>query len=264
MKKYVDWILAHKVKAGLIILGLFLFPLLAIHFLYKWQTTHYLLQSSWSSGELITYIAGFEAFIGTVFLGIIASRQNEKANDLNKRMLENEEKRDVFNRQSSIVVINHEMYAGLLNSFASSKNGVFQCYGVPYSKIPDEECILSLTLLNTSKSFTIVKVLALESYKHDNIPSAFHCIANCVVYQKTSLISIAPSKECKIHFATTKEEYELFSSAILTLRLQLTNSVGETRVEKISFSLVKLHDDILSVNTFTYSFESVDGYTKPI
>ena len=106
MKKYLDWIVAHKTKTGLIVFGLFIIPLIVIHLLYKWITPHYMLQSSWSSGELITYIAGFEAFVGTIVLGIIAVRQNEKVIEMNERMIKREEKRDAFERQPILEISN--------------------------------------------------------------------------------------------------------------------------------------------------------------
>lgn len=255
MKKYLDWIIVHKVKTGFIVFGLFIFPLILIHFLYKWTTPHYLLQSSWSSGELITYIAGFEAFLGTILLGSATVYLNSKANETNNNMLKNEEKRDVFDRQSSAMLVNHEMYIGSLKDFESTKSGVFQCISVPYFNIPDDECILTLTLVNSSKSFTILKVLAIDSFLNIDTPSAFHCLMNCVCGQKTSLIDIAPGKECKIHFATTLEAFAKFECAVLNLKLQLTNSIGEIRNERISFVLVKLHDDVLSMNSIRYFFE---------
>ncbi len=50
----------------------------------------------WSAGDLIGYIAGFEAFAGTVILGIIAVWQTDKANKTNDSLLklteENERK----------------------------------------------------------------------------------------------------------------------------------------------------------------------------
>ncbi|MEZ4508113.1 MAG: hypothetical protein R2881_00130 [Eubacteriales bacterium] len=55
---------------------------------------------------MITYIAGFEAFFGTIFLGVVAIRQNEVANLLNERMHKAEEKRDFDERQPLVNVVN--------------------------------------------------------------------------------------------------------------------------------------------------------------
>jgi hypothetical protein len=104
MKKYLDWIIEHKVKTGLIVFGLFIFPLIVIHFLYKWITPHYLLQSDWDSGDLITYIAGFEAFIGTVFLGAVAVRQNEEAIGTSNKALRQDMQLRVYEKMPAIEV----------------------------------------------------------------------------------------------------------------------------------------------------------------
>ena len=109
MKTIWDWIKKYWLKTLLISLGIFLalvIPPLVVHVMYKTTAQNPYFESTWSSGDLITYIAGFEAFIGTVFLGVVAVRQNDKANKLNEHMLLNEEKRDEFERQSSVMLIN--------------------------------------------------------------------------------------------------------------------------------------------------------------
>jgi hypothetical protein len=250
MSKILDWIKKHVWQTGLIGFGLFILPLILVHVAYRVPAISPWFASTWQAGELITYIAGFMALFGTVVLGAIAIHQNDK---------ENEEKRDIFGRQASVMLINHEIYIGPLKDFELTKSGVFQCIGVPYFKIPDNECILTLTLVNSSNSFTILKAVAIDSFLDINIHSAFHCLMNCVCKQKTSLIDIAPGKECKLHIATTLEEYQKFGSAVLNLRLQLTNSIGETRNERISFILVKLHDDVFTMNTIRYFFDENDN-----
>lgn len=253
-----NWIKQHRLKTLLITLGILLAlitPPFIVHAMYKTVARNPYFESTWSSGDLITYIAGFEAFIGTVFLGVVAVRQNDKANKLNEHMLLNEEKRDEFERQSSVMLINHDLYNGLTKDFDASPIGVFQCECISFPHYPEKACILSLTLINSSKTFMLVKVLSIDSFLDKDKPSAFHCTTRMVQYQTKSLIDIAPGKECKIHFATTIVEYEKFGSAILNLNLQLINSVGECRNERISFSLVKLHDNVLSIRTIRYHFE---------
>lgn len=94
--KYINWMSKHKKLSGLIVLGLFLFPLVTVHFLFKWKSGFDLISSEWSAGDLIGYIAGFEAFAGTLILGVIAVWQTDKANKTNDNLLklteENERK----------------------------------------------------------------------------------------------------------------------------------------------------------------------------
>jgi hypothetical protein len=75
-------------KTILIFIGLFLIPLIVVHFLFKWKTGNNLISAEWSAGDLIVYIAGFESFAGTAILGIIAVWQTHKANKTNDNLLE--------------------------------------------------------------------------------------------------------------------------------------------------------------------------------
>ena len=102
MSKILDWIKKHVWQTILIVLGLFFLPLSLVHIAYRITAVSPWFASICGAGELITYIAGFEAFIGTVFLGIVAVRQNDKANELNELMLKREEKRDFYERQPLI------------------------------------------------------------------------------------------------------------------------------------------------------------------
>lgn len=88
--KLVDWMADRKGIVALIILGLFIAPLLVVHILFKIKTDIYWIYADWESGDVIAYIAGFEAFIGTTLLSIFALWQNQKhkqANDLKDQKL---------------------------------------------------------------------------------------------------------------------------------------------------------------------------------
>lgn len=74
MERLLNWINRHRYVSGLIAFSI---PLLVVHILYKVDFGIKWLQSNWSAGELLTYIAGFEALLGTVILGIITVKQNE-------------------------------------------------------------------------------------------------------------------------------------------------------------------------------------------
>lgn len=86
----VDWMVERKGIVALIILGLFIVPLLVVHILFKIRTDIYWIYADWESGDVIAYIAGFEAFIGTTLLSIFALWQNQKhkqENDLKDQKL---------------------------------------------------------------------------------------------------------------------------------------------------------------------------------
>lgn len=157
MKKYVEWILAHKMKSGLIILGLFLFPLLAIHFLYKWQTPNPLLQSCWSSGDLIMYISSFIAFGGSLIVSMLAimnaedaNRFAQNANKLNIRLLALEERQEKIERVPYIYLKN--AFCCGVHTYANLPAQLTEFFELPIThQIEGEYLCIRLTLVNVSK-----------------------------------------------------------------------------------------------------------------
>lgn len=88
MKKLYEWIAKHKVLTAILCAVLFALPLFIVHVLYKWYLGIEWLIPEWESGEVLAYVAGFEAFIGTVFLGVVSLEQSRKADETNKRLSE--------------------------------------------------------------------------------------------------------------------------------------------------------------------------------
>ena len=92
LTKLVDWMIERKGLVLLIVIGLFAIPLLIVHVLFKIRTDLYWVYADWESGDVIAYIAGFEAFIGTTLLSVLALWQNQKhkqENDLrDQKMLQ--------------------------------------------------------------------------------------------------------------------------------------------------------------------------------
>ena len=86
MKKLLDWIKNHKWMTILICVLLFVVPLVTVHILFKIPAWSDWLVAEWSAGELLAYIAGFEALVGTVFLGLITVYQTEQANTVSQQL----------------------------------------------------------------------------------------------------------------------------------------------------------------------------------
>lgn len=76
MIRVIGWIKAHRLKTSLCVVVLFALPLVIVHFLFKWHSGYDFLNAEWSAGDVLGYIAGFEAFVGTVALGALALWQN--------------------------------------------------------------------------------------------------------------------------------------------------------------------------------------------
>ena len=78
MIKLLNFMRKYKVCMFVLSILIFAVPLVVVHLLYKMDCEIMWLQSEWTAGDAITYIAGFEAFIGTVSLGFLALWQNHQ------------------------------------------------------------------------------------------------------------------------------------------------------------------------------------------
>lgn len=78
MEKIIMWIKKNNMLFSLIILLLFITPLIVTHILFKVNSGTQWLSAEWTAGDVLAYIAGFEAFIGTIALGALAFWQNQQ------------------------------------------------------------------------------------------------------------------------------------------------------------------------------------------
>lgn len=96
MKKILEWVKNHIILSlGLCVLA-FAVPLITVHVLFKTTASYTWFVAEWSAGELLSYIAGFEALLGTVILGLVSVHQNEEANATNDRLMEMQEEQRRF------------------------------------------------------------------------------------------------------------------------------------------------------------------------
>ena len=86
MIQIINWLKKHPIATMAIICITFFLPLVVVHCLFKWNTECVWLSATWSSGDVLGYIAGFEAFLGTVVLGAITVYQTEIANKTSVRL----------------------------------------------------------------------------------------------------------------------------------------------------------------------------------
>lgn len=86
LNRIVDWIKHHKVTmlwSGVVI---FFLPLILVYIFSKLNSHIGWLSAEFTAGDVLAYIAGFEAFIGTIVLGFITVCQSEKASRENERL----------------------------------------------------------------------------------------------------------------------------------------------------------------------------------
>ena len=69
-----------------IIILVFFIPIVFVHILFKIDCGKEWLQPEWPAGDIITYIAGFEACVSTAALSFLALWQNQKHKEENDKM----------------------------------------------------------------------------------------------------------------------------------------------------------------------------------
>lgn len=88
MKKMYDWIRTHKIVTAIICFLALILQALAVHAIHKCYLGDPWFTATWNPGDVLSYVAGFEAFLGTVFLGMVSLEQSRKAEETNKRLSE--------------------------------------------------------------------------------------------------------------------------------------------------------------------------------
>lgn len=96
MKKILNWIKTHKTLVAIITVLVFALPLVVVHFLFKWHSGIPWLEAEWLAGDVLGYIAGFEALLGTIILGLVSVHQTDEANATNDRLMEMQEEQRRF------------------------------------------------------------------------------------------------------------------------------------------------------------------------
>lgn len=97
LKIYKDWKL-YLIKLILILIIL----LLVVHLLFKWRSGIYLLEAVWSPGDLLAFAGSILSFLGTIVLGCVTVKLSKDNNDINRRLVDVENKREVIERDNRL------------------------------------------------------------------------------------------------------------------------------------------------------------------
>lgn len=246
LSNILDWVKKHVWQTVLIVFGLFFLPLILVHIAYRIQAISPWFTSAWEAGELITYIAGFEAFLGTVFLGIIAAQQNEKATKLNERMLTNEENRDSFERQPCLMIFGWTLEDKICKD-CYSDSIKYVCGDI--DKFTDDAMVKQVTIkfINSSMVLTECHLHSVKFSMKDGSKSTIDCLdssINPVSFYQHYL----PHGEMDVVLLFRQSDLQfLRQAAHAEIELMLTNSIGEKFREFASFV------PVLSVDPFFFT-----------
>ncbi len=248
MKTILGWIGKHWLKTLLIIIGILLalvIPPLIIHAMYKTVARNPYYESTWSSGDLITYVAGFEAFLGTVFLGIVAIRQNDKSIGINSRLVDIEEKNSLLARHPNIEFQKQETQSVKLCDVLDQRYIIFcskEVADIFRSCLFTSESLYLYRFLLSNRSLNGVKIKFLSLKL-----SAFWQESSPILYEE--IPSELPIKS--IDLASGKEEYIGFIIDP-SLYKELSAFQGEIIISATNYALEEFHykiDFVVSVES---------------
>ena len=248
MSKILVWIKKHVWQTVLIGFGLFLVPLIFVHIAYRIPAISPWFASTWEAGELITYIAGFEAFLGTVVLGLVAIRQNDKSNELNERMLNAEEKRDLFERQPTIdisncsceVVFKLDLYKKFSRNACIIYNQQSPIKITPDDNFNPKNVCFSFVLENLSDhpfTFSLSKVYGQNLSKKTLTKELQFNLRYC---NSNTSCSLLPKQKQNLTFIANEDSFVDKDNYAIAFAFIFTNFIGETYFKDAKFLLTKL------------------------
>ncbi|MPM49003.1 hypothetical protein SDC9_95731 [bioreactor metagenome] len=249
MSKVLDWIKAHKVATVFIILGAFFLPLIFVHIAYRINAINPWFSSTWDSGDLITYIAGFEALVGTVILGIIAVRQNEKVIEMNENMIKREEKRDAFERQPfvdisdcTVILLSGDNVYNNLNGHQNTVYFNIKNFGDTVSRRFGTFLMFTFFLTYSAKSPMTFKLNNVRiSDDQNELLSDFQ---HLVPFSNSGFKdSPAPNARNKYDLILPLDSLKQKTQADIILNISLTSNISECFKFSIFLFLYKLDED---------------------
>lgn len=245
MKKIVDWINSHKITTVCIALLLLVVQPFFVHLFLKIPAPSPFFVREWGAGDLITYIAGFEAFVGTVFLGTVAIYQNKKSQELSNRLLSIEEKNSTLTRCPNLdidcsnisVMCLGDIFK--LNSSILCTQEIYDIVTIDPVECSDSCLLLTLSLNNLSSSNLIVQLISLEVTPVDMDTDIKISNFTLLPYRANSL-HISPSKEKSLGVVLDYKKYQNCAHFDSKMELLVTNNISDEFLYTLNFTAYTL------------------------
>jgi len=251
MKKIVDWINSHKIITICVALFLFVVQPIVVHLMFKTQAVTPFWENTWNAGDLLGYIAGFEAFLGTVFLGVVAARQNDKAIDLNERMMQIEEKRDLLERQPSLKIsswlIDYVGYKEIDGEEYDARvyKGIFDAMDADEEKSKYRFLRVSLNLINASRTNIEFRIIGLSVVGKG--PEYHLEYSTSSINAKHDFYNLCPNATASVAFLLEDDVNLKSMYKQCRLELNLSNIISETYIQRIEFSMFGVTPDYFRI-----------------
>ena len=234
---------------------MFFLPLILVHLAYRIPAISPWFASIWEAGELITYIAGFEAFLGTVALGGATVYLNAKANSLSCSLIEIEKKRIKLERQPVIFTyIIHASVTHISNVFFDRRGFKKITYleksSNDFNKIDQSKLVIifTLELMNEGK---IPLHVDFDEMKIKNSANAE--VKKIILVKHDDLVPkglLLPNDTIILDFALKQDDFYKSDEYEITLSLVLKNIVNEVHKCVISLFCVFCNTYEIKLNVF--------------
>ena len=204
-----------------------------INELYKADTGYI---TMWGASDVLNFYGSLLSFAGTVVLGALALWQNNKANDMNERLMKIENERFKLELQPYVLVTNWRLESkDIIDLILSPQKLYIQ---IQNSQIEELECAcLSLNLANTSNSVTIVNYIDANVYHNEKFIESW---SNSTANQQNSKIYIPCGEIGEISFYCSKEKMFSFLGKKISINLILENRYGERYKEIFDIVIAQL------------------------
>ena len=225
---FLQWIGEHKFLSAIIILLLLVFQPFAVHMFLKIPAPSPFFEREWDAGDLITYIAGFEAFIGTVFVGAVAIKQNE--NLIEAERLRDKPKVGIKAYSFKTVKpteVGNQPASIYFDEVGKSLKGIEEC-----SKV----LMLNLTLMNLAQVCSKITFDCAEISVHDKVVYSFSYVDSD---SDSSLNSkyFSPFEEIDIRLLFPSKVIIFSDTTKITIHIVTSNTIGDMYYDKLVFGM---------------------------
>ena len=218
-----------------LVILVFIVPMLIVHVLFKWDCKNPFFVPKWTAGDALGYVGTILSFIGTISLGILALQASNKANELSKKLIENEQDRYRLEMRPFVIVSNWEAYEIDTKALMEDPKEKYIQIGTYKT---GKAVGLALELTNTTESYITVQ------YSRGIVRNPDLCWGNVAINQENLKMTLAPGGKDKFIFYAPPEFMEKQISQHVTVEMTLENRFSKRYKETFVIVITSLSDKV--------------------
>lgn len=221
-----------------------LIPMIIFLLYFMGDNFRVLVYTSLSVGDALGIYGSLLSFIGTVLLGYIAIWQNDKANRINKRLTDIEERRYVLELQPFVIVSEWEFFVeNHINILFSNKDNLDNKIFVQIDEIENENgscACLAIDFINTSNTYIMLSYFGCKLYDGNKYLKSW---SNCVGGRTNYKLYMNLGQKGTLVFYSDWKCMSEFVGKRLELELILQNKYSEPYKETIEIWVIDIHTE---------------------